>query len=195
MLCPSLTGAIALNRSCPAVSQICILIAVPSFKVTFFVRKKAPTVDCCFAMKYPSINLSTRHVLPTPLSPNTTTLYSICVGSTINTKLRRESPGLFRSFKVKLILTVGFWNRTMGASASVAALVSPLEIVGLIHYLMISLFPPVFRCGWLVSSLVSLTTYQCSCFQFFLFQSGTRLHGGLQVNGYRSQWTDIIGGI
>jgi hypothetical protein len=40
-------GAIARNRSCPAVSQIWILHASPCAVTIFFVRKNAPIVLCC----------------------------------------------------------------------------------------------------------------------------------------------------
>lgn len=46
---------------------------VDSSHVICLVRKKAPMVLCCLGAKYPSMNRSTRHVFPTPLSPRTTT--------------------------------------------------------------------------------------------------------------------------
>ena len=79
MLWYVLTGAIARNRSCPAVSHSCILHMTPFGKLNFFVKKKAPIVDCCFGAKYPSINRNTKQVFPTLLSPNTTTLNSYCL--------------------------------------------------------------------------------------------------------------------
>ena len=75
----SLTGAIARNLSCPAVSQSCILHCAPFGSVNVLAKKNAPMVDCCLGAKYPSMKRNTRHVLPTLLSPSTTTLNSYCL--------------------------------------------------------------------------------------------------------------------
>ena len=51
---------------------------VPFLVAMRFVRKNAPIVDCCRTLKCPSMKRKTRHVLPTPLSPSSTTLNSYC---------------------------------------------------------------------------------------------------------------------